>query len=81
MCTNAVIRVHSKRLVSAIDPCALLYSSEQIELVQFDMSWLNRAAQYRWFQVAYQLGVFISRSSVAFIRLPFPWTYVVLQVL
>ena len=53
----------------------------QIELVQFEMSWLTRAAQYRWFQVAYQLGVFISRSSIALVRLPYPWTFVILQVL
>ncbi|KAI6207372.1 Battenin [Aphelenchoides besseyi] len=31
---------------------------------------LSRESQYRWYQVIYQLGVFISRSSVNFIRLP-----------
>lgn len=31
---------------------------------------LSKESQYRWYQVLYQLGTFISRSSVSFIRLP-----------
>lgn len=31
---------------------------------------LSKSSQYRWYQVLYQLGVFISRSSVNLIRLP-----------
>ncbi|XP_057306909.1 battenin-like [Hydractinia symbiolongicarpus] len=34
------------------------------ELVYYDVSWLSQGAQYRWFQVDYQIGVFLSRSSV-----------------
>lgn len=33
---------------------------------------LSKESQYRWYQVLYQLGVFISRSSVNLIRLPLP---------
>ncbi|KAI6242485.1 Battenin [Aphelenchoides fujianensis] len=32
---------------------------------------LSKSSQYRWYQVLYQLGVFISRSSVNFVRLPY----------
>ncbi|KAI6231355.1 Battenin [Aphelenchoides besseyi] len=32
---------------------------------------LSKSSQYRWYQVLYQFGVFISRSSVNFLRLPF----------
>jgi battenin len=31
---------------------------------------LSKESQYRWYQVLYQLGTFISRSSVNLIRLP-----------
>lgn len=34
------------------------------ELLYYDVSWLSQGAQYRWFQVDYQIGVFLSRSSV-----------------
>ncbi|CAD5218104.1 unnamed protein product [Bursaphelenchus okinawaensis] len=37
-------------------------------------------SQYRWYQVVYQLGVFISRSSINFIELPF-WGLLLLPVL
>uniref|UniRef100_F1LBC0 Battenin n=1 Tax=Ascaris suum TaxID=6253 RepID=F1LBC0_ASCSU len=32
---------------------------------------LSRSSQYRWYQVLYQVGVFISRSSINLIRLPY----------
>ena len=34
------------------------------ELLYYDVTWLTQAEQYRWFQVDYQIAVFISRSSV-----------------
>uniref|UniRef100_A0A914D4Z6 F-box domain-containing protein n=1 Tax=Acrobeloides nanus TaxID=290746 RepID=A0A914D4Z6_9BILA len=31
---------------------------------------LSRSSQYRWYQVLYQVGVFVSRSSISVIKLP-----------
>lgn len=49
-------------------PCVL-----QVELLEFDCSHglnLDPASQYRWYQVLYQLGVFVSRSSSDCISIP-----------
>ncbi|KAM3721109.1 Battenin [Dirofilaria immitis] len=38
-----------------------------------DRGWyLTPSSQYRWYQVLYQAGVFISRSSINIIQLPYP---------
>lgn len=37
---------------------------QQYELIYLPNIWLDRAAQYRWLQVDYQIGVFVSRSTV-----------------
>lgn len=37
----------------------------QLDLIFFPNIWLDHAAQYRWLQVTYQTGVFISRSSLS----------------
>ncbi|XP_076448088.1 battenin-like isoform X2 [Babylonia areolata] len=53
------------------------------ELLYFNnISWLNKAAQYRWYQVDYQIGVFISRSTVTCLPIPTKWLWIlpVLQV-
>ncbi|KHJ82955.1 CLN3 protein [Oesophagostomum dentatum] len=45
----------------------------QLELLEFDCSHgfnLGPESQYRWYQVLYQIGVFISRSSSDVITLP-----------
>ncbi|KAK6009422.1 hypothetical protein OSTOST_25642, partial [Ostertagia ostertagi] len=44
-----------------------------LELLEFDCSHgfsLTPQSQYRWYQVLYQVGVFISRSSSDLIALP-----------
>ncbi|KAH7693467.1 CRE-CLN-3.3 protein [Aphelenchoides avenae] len=60
-------------------PLAMVYLAEYLinqgltELIFFDCSHgfsLSRPSQYRWYQVLYQLGVLISRSSVNIIALP-----------
>jgi battenin len=60
-------------------PLSAVYVAEYLinqglnELIFFDCSHgfnLSRASQYRWYQVLYQFGVLISRSSVNVIRLP-----------
>uniref|UniRef100_A0A914E016 Battenin n=1 Tax=Acrobeloides nanus TaxID=290746 RepID=A0A914E016_9BILA len=73
-------------------PLAIVYIGEYIinqgltELIFFNCSHgfsLSRKSQYRWYQVLYQLGVFISRSSVNVIELPRVVLYIlpVLQML
>ena len=39
------------------------------ELLYFKVAWLSQAEQYRWFQVDYQVGVLISRSSANIFRI------------
>lgn len=51
----------------------------QFELVYFPNIWLNQQAQYRWLQVDYQIGVFISRSSVNLLKIDKIWLMAVLQ--
>lgn len=52
----------------------------QYELIEFDDIWLSHAEQYRWLQVDYQIGVFISRSSVNLVTINKIWIMAVLQV-
>uniref|UniRef100_A0A914CCK9 Battenin n=1 Tax=Acrobeloides nanus TaxID=290746 RepID=A0A914CCK9_9BILA len=61
-----------KPLFKYMIPLSLVYFGEYfinqglVELLVFDCKHglhLNRLSQYRWYQVIYQLGVFISRSS------------------
>ncbi|XP_047127410.2 battenin [Hydra vulgaris] len=58
-----------KPLLKYMVPLFLVYLAEYtinqglFELLYYDI-WLSQASQYRWFQVDYQIGVFISRSSV-----------------
>jgi battenin len=57
-----------------------------VELLVFDCAHgfrLSATAQYRWYQVLYQIGVFVSRSSVGFFTLGIQYLPVlaVLQVI
>ncbi|CAL2044910.1 unnamed protein product [Caenorhabditis brenneri] len=60
-------------------PLATVYTAEYMinqgltELIIFNCSQglsLPLSSQYRWYQVLYQLGVFLSRSSVKFFEMP-----------
>lgn len=51
----------------------------QYELIFFPSIWLDHSAQYRWLQVDYQVGVFISRSSVNFFETKHIWFMSILQ--
>jgi len=53
----------------------------QYELIQFDGIKLTYGEQYRWLQVDYQIGVFISRSSVNLVSINKIWIMSVLQVI
>lgn len=65
-----------KPLVKFMAALFLVYFAEYFinqalfELVYFDNIWLERVQQYRWYQVIYQIGVFISRSSVSLVQIP-----------
>lgn len=51
----------------------------QLELVYFKNIWLDHESQYRWLQFDYQVGVFISRSSVNLIKINKIWLLNVFQ--
>nr|CTP82026.1 Bm7358 [Brugia malayi] len=70
-------------------PLMLVYLGEyfinqgilQLIIYPCDKGWyLTPSSQYRWYQVLYQAGVFISRSSVNIIQLPY-WALVLLPIL
>lgn len=70
-------------------PLALVYFSEFLinqgvlgTLTKFrDQKHYNIPRTYRTFQFVYQIGVFVSRSSLSFIKIPALWLLATLQVL
>ncbi|KAK0424735.1 hypothetical protein QR680_008820 [Steinernema hermaphroditum] len=67
-----------KNLIRYMVPLMLVYFGEYfinqglVELLIFDCSHgfgFSVGSQYRWYQVLYQLGVFVSRSSVNFVQI------------
>lgn len=74
-------------LMKYMIPVLMVYLAEYVinqgllELVYFpqDKDWLNHHEQYRWYQVLYQVGVMVSRSSVNFVRVTHIWKTSVLQ--
>ena len=63
---------YAKPLLKFMIPLSFVYFAEYfinqglVELIEFDCSHgfgLSQLSQYRWYQVTYQLGVFVSRSS------------------
>lgn len=76
------------RLTKYFLPLFLVYYAEFFinqglhELIYYpEVGFLDHAAQYRWFQVTYQLGVMISRSSLDFFVIKYLWTMSLLQLL
>ncbi|GMR52594.1 hypothetical protein PMAYCL1PPCAC_22789, partial [Pristionchus mayeri] len=78
-------------LLKYMIPLALVYFGEYIinqgivQLIFFDCAsgfGISKNGQYRWYQVLYQVGVFISRSSVNILPLPRVVLYIlpVLQI-
>lgn len=51
------------------------------ELLYFNHIWISKAEQYRWYQVDYQIGVFISRSSVNLLPIKRLWILPLLQLI
>ncbi|KAB0801466.1 hypothetical protein PPYR_05821 [Photinus pyralis] len=68
-------------------PIGLVYLFEYFinqgmyELINFEGIFLNKAEQYRWLQVDYQIGVFISRSSVNIFHIRKIWLMSVFQLI
>lgn len=66
-------------------PLGLVYLFEYFinqglfELIFFDNIWIDQSTQYRWLHVDYQIGVFISRSSVNVFQLNRIWIMSVFQ--
>lgn len=52
----------------------------QIELIYFPELGISKAEQYRWFQVTYQVSVFLARSSVNLCRFKYIWILAILQL-
>ncbi|GMT27814.1 hypothetical protein PFISCL1PPCAC_19111, partial [Pristionchus fissidentatus] len=76
-------------LLKYMIPLALVYFGEYVinqgivQLIFFNCDsgfGMSKSSQYRWYQVLYQVGVFISRSSVSFVQLP-PIVLYILPVL
>lgn len=55
------------------------FFSFQLDLIFFPHIWLDHASQYRWLQVDYQIGVFVSRSSLSLFETNQIWIMSVLQ--
>ncbi|KAI3360311.1 hypothetical protein L3Q82_014621 [Scortum barcoo] len=53
----------------------------QMELLYFPNFFLSHAEQYRWYQTLYQVGVFVSRSSLCCVKIRKLWLFSLLQVL
>ncbi|XP_064605922.1 battenin-like [Liolophura sinensis] len=74
-------------LLKFMIPLMVVYLAEYFinqglhELLYFKDIWLTTKEQYRWFQVDYQLGVFISRSSVNLLKVNKLWIIPILQVM
>ncbi|XP_076314615.1 battenin-like [Tachypleus tridentatus] len=74
-----------KPLLSYMIPLSLVYFAGYFinqglyELIYFQDIWLSHKEQYRWYQVDYQVGVFISRSSVNIIQFRKLWVLPIFQ--
>ncbi|CAH8616074.1 unnamed protein product [Schistosoma bovis] len=58
-----------------------LINQSLFELLYFQNTRLTAPEQYRWYQVLYQIGVFLSRSSVSFIQFKTTWIMSLLQAM
>ncbi|XP_049759755.1 battenin isoform X2 [Elephas maximus indicus] len=74
-----------KSLLPHIIPLVLVYFAEYFinqglfELLFFRNTTLSHAEQYRWYQMLYQAGVFVSRSSLRCCHIRHTWILALLQ--
>nr|XP_023648058.1 battenin isoform X2 [Paramormyrops kingsleyae] len=72
-------------LLRFIIPLGVVYFAEYfinqglLELLYFPGFSLSHAEQYRWYQTVYQIGVFVSRSSLFCVKIRGVWLMSVLQ--
>ncbi|XP_036945593.1 battenin [Acanthopagrus latus] len=75
-----------KGLLGFVFPLGLVYFAEyfinqgMMELLYFPNFFLSHAEQYRWYQTLYQVGVFVSRSSLCCVKIRKLWALSALQV-
>ncbi|XP_020613143.1 battenin-like isoform X2 [Orbicella faveolata] len=75
----------TKSLLKYMFPLFFVYFAEYFinqglhELIYWNRIWLTPSEQYRWYQVDYQIGVFISRSSVNIFPIKKIWLLALLQ--
>ncbi|CAK6980557.1 battenin [Scomber scombrus] len=75
-----------KGLLKFVGPLGLVYFAEYfinqglMELLYFPTFFLSHAAQYRWYQTLYQVGVLVSRSSLCCVKIRRVWVLSLLQV-
>ncbi|KAM9843091.1 battenin [Aulostomus maculatus] len=75
-----------KGLLKFVLPLGLVYFAEYfinqglMELLYFPAFFLSHAEQYRWYQTLYQIGVFLSRSSLCCVKIRKLWGLSLLQV-
>ncbi|XP_034045586.1 battenin isoform X2 [Thalassophryne amazonica] len=75
-----------KGLLKFVLPLGLVYFAEYfinqglMELLYFPDFYLTHAAQYRWYQTLYQVGVLVSRSSLCCVKIRKLWALSLLQV-
>ncbi|XP_008413294.1 battenin [Poecilia reticulata] len=75
-----------KGLLPFVIPLGLVYFAEYfinqglMELLFFHNSSLSHAEQYRWYQTLYQVGVFVSRSSLRLKKFRKTWIFSLLQM-
>ncbi|MEE6526517.1 hypothetical protein FKM82_027199, partial [Ascaphus truei] len=68
-------------------PLSIVYFAEYFinqglfELMYFPNISMSHSEQYRWYQMLYQAGVFVSRSSLRCLRIRKIWLLSVLQVI
>ncbi|XP_056389254.1 battenin [Hyla sarda] len=74
-----------KSLLKYMLPLSIVYFAEYFinqglyELIYFPNIKMSHSTQYRWFQMLYQAGVFLSRSSVRCFRIRHIWILSLLQ--
>lgn len=77
--------LYIKKLLRYMLPLGFVYFFEYLinqgmfELIYFPDYFLNGSQQYEWYQVTYQVGVFVSRSSVNIFHIKYIWIMAILQ--
>ncbi|ESO99402.1 hypothetical protein LOTGIDRAFT_113507, partial [Lottia gigantea] len=80
------LKTMQRPLLKYMIPLTTVYFAEYFinqglhELLYFNNIWIEKKEQYRWYQVDYQIGVFLSRSSVNLLQIKKLWILPLLQL-